>query len=194
MGKLAASLKEFLSGWLSRRGPEKVPTGGHPLPERIDVTVRVDGNPCEGVCLKAKHNVCRRNDFTAPFGPTDRDGHACLIKEEIVRSAREDVHTAQMDYGSIIDDYVGTSELWIPGEPELAAALEGYELWRRFIRFPPGYKEMIERAIVAIQEHKGGEFTLEASAVPDSICLIVHPAGQGPYADWFRERAKKRKR
>lgn len=116
------------------------------LPEWIEVTVRADGKPLQGVLMRLCVLTTFKNDFYFRFGPTDDNGRVVITRDEMIAQAKRDQELFIMDYGDPEIHSAGELVISIFEREQLKRAIEVYPDFKDVVAFPSNYLNQLQRA------------------------------------------------
>ena len=127
------------------------------IPERLILQATLNGDPVEGIMLRAGFGVTAKNSYSVTFGLTNHDGCAVIRKEEIIEDATETLKLAIMDYHPLEGVFDGNICYKALGVDDIEKAISGYEKFQKYTQFPKGYREKLEQALHNPMTHKASE-------------------------------------
>jgi hypothetical protein len=121
----------------------------HELPRRV--FVRVDHPRAEGLAIQLKFSMNTKNPYyyLAFLGP---DGSAVITREELLRDFHEQHSVALMDYVAPEGGFVGGITAKLLSTKQLLDAIRGYEMFRKYSKFPEGYEKNLKAAAARGQD------------------------------------------
>jgi hypothetical protein len=116
------------------------------LPESIEVSVKADGQPLEGVLVRVCILTTSKNNFHSQYGPTDDNGRVLITRAALLAEAKRDQELFVMDYGDPEINFAGVVEVSIFGKDDLSRAIDAYALFKDVEEYPPDYLRHLQRA------------------------------------------------
>lgn len=143
------------------------------LPERLDCVVAEDGNPVMGLMLRAELKTTRKNPYTILFGPTNRDGCACLDRAAIIRQADSQLNLALMDFDPLEKAFSGVVRVAIMQEGDVQNALHAYELFKGVANFTDHYEDDLKAALAAVRHTDASKLNVRVKVEPTSVTVLL---------------------
>ncbi len=143
------------------------------LPENLVCTVTIDGNPVEGIAIRAILEADFKNSYGSIFGPTDKDGRAQLSQQDILRDATENLKMGLMDFGPIEKCFTGRVFLHVMNTKDLEGAMGAYIQFKKFVEYPPDYQQLLQNSIDTSKKIETEKLKLTAYVVPNTVELII---------------------
>ena len=116
------------------------------LPNTIEVSVKADGKPLDGVLVRVCIVTTSRNNFHSQFGPTDDNGRVVITRAALIAEAKRDQELFVMDYGDAENNFAGEVVVSIFGKDDLSRAINAYALFKDVAEYPPDYLKHLHRA------------------------------------------------
>lgn len=117
------------------------------IPERLILQATLNGDPVEGVMLRAGFGVTSKNSYSFYFGPTNHDGCAVLTRDEIIEQATNEMKFALMDYNPIEGVFDGNICYKALNLDDIERAISAYDRFHEYTPYPHGYREKMEQAL-----------------------------------------------
>lgn len=116
------------------------------LPETIEVSIKADGKPLQGVLVDVCIFTTCKNNFHSQFGPSDDNGSVLITRAALISEAKRDQKLSVMDYGDPETNFAGEIEVAILGKDDLLRAIEAYPLFKDVSEYPRDYLRKLHRA------------------------------------------------
>ena len=142
------------------------------LPEQIEVTVKADGKPLEGVLIQLSILTTFKNDFVLIFGPTGVDGKLIINRDEMITQARRDQELFIMDYGDPEIDFSGELLVSVFGKEAIKRAIDVYPLFKDAFEFPTGYLTQLHRALEILENLPDQKISVDVAHEEASNLLV----------------------
>ena len=131
------------------------------LPEFIEVTVKVDGKPLEGVLVHVRIHTTSKNNFHSQFGPTDDNGRVLITRAALISAAKRDQELFVMDYGDPEANFAGEVVVSIFGKDDLSKAINAYPMFKDVAEYPPNHLIHLRRALEILEKLGDTEIVID---------------------------------
>jgi hypothetical protein len=142
------------------------------LPESLEISVTLDGQPCAGVAVTVGLVATRKNDFTSVWGLSDRLGKIIVSGRDLLDEAKESAKLFIMDYGDPERDFSGKIRLRVMRKEDIDGALKAYEQYSPHISYRPGYRAMLDGALAFYKNEPAAFPVATGLAVAGSATII----------------------
>lgn len=143
------------------------------IPEKIDCVVSKNGTPVMGLMFLAELKTIRKNPYTIVFGPTDREGRACLDRATIIQQADSQLNLALMDFEPLEKAFIGVVRVTVMQEDDVQNALRAYDLFKSVGNFSDQYKDDLKSALIALHQLDVSKLNVYAKAEPTSVTVLL---------------------
>jgi hypothetical protein len=150
------------------------------LPQKLRVHISTNGEPLPGMLAWATIETNYKNPFTVVIGPTDAAGNACLSREEILEQTESDRQLFIMDYADPEVSATGRIVIQLMLLPDIERALQGYEQFHLYTRYPEGYKDNLNRAARCLEQLNDRPLSLSVASEGYSGEVATAPANRLP--------------
>ena len=131
------------------------------LPEFIELTVKADGEPLDGVLVHVCIFTTSRNNFHSQFGPTDDSGRALITRDALLAAAKRDQELFVMDYGDPEANCAGEVVVSIFGKDDLSKAINAYPMFKDVADYPPNHLIQLRRALEILEKLGDTEIVID---------------------------------
>jgi hypothetical protein len=146
------------------------------LPETLTVDCFVAGNPLPGAYVTVTLAALRKNPFHLVRGPADQSGRIQVTRDDLIRQAREEVHTFPMDYGDPEGDWSGRLVIELMNRADIERALSAFELWQAAgLDFPADYSDGLRTFSQRLGRHAGEALQAQVEIDPPQGAEVVIP-------------------
>ena len=116
------------------------------LPETIEVSIKADSEPLQGVLVHVCIFTTSRNNFHSLFGPTDDNGSVLITRAALIAEAKRDQKLFVTDYGDPETNFAGEIVVAIFGRDDLLRAINAYHQFKDVAEYPRDYLRKLHRA------------------------------------------------
>ena len=148
------------------------------IPDLYIKVLNHEKEPVNGVVVSLIFKTSFKNNHSyILYKYSEIDRSYFLSGDEIIKDCYNTLNLFPMDYGHIEYHFTNEIEVTILSSKRISGVLEAYNIWKKGIKFPNGYKEDLEKAHVFTQTlEQNGIFNLldvECKAVPDCVDFEV---------------------
>jgi hypothetical protein len=130
------------------------------VPDRINITIEVGGQPTVGMLVILKFLTARKNPYELAFGPSNERGTIEVSRDQILSEARKVVDVFPTDYWNIEVDSTGLLRVTPMNRESLDRALSAFRLYRGGYDYGTGYQESLRAADHTLAQRGEAEMTV----------------------------------
>ena len=143
------------------------------LPEKIDCVVAEAGNPVMGLMLRAEFKTAQKNPYTIVFGPTNREGHACLDRATINQQTDSQLNLSLMDFEPLDKVFTGVVRVAVMQERDVQDALRAYDLFKGVANFSDHYEDDLKWALVVLRHLDTHKVDVRTNVEPATVTILL---------------------
>jgi hypothetical protein len=142
------------------------------LPDKLCCVVTLNGNPVKDMMLSAEFRTARKNPYSILFGPTNREGCACLDRATIILQSDSQMNLALMDFDLLDKVFTGIVCVSIMREQNLQNALRAFKLYKSVVIFSDHYENDLKTALAAVRNTNSSKCSVHAKVEPSTVSVL----------------------